>query len=160
MDLSALWLAVRNRAKADTGAGGLFAPGAYLISDIYENDWPEAVPLPIVVYDVAGTENLDGFRNALEKVLVRFSVYVRTDPVVSTEATATASKIINRLEGDWPAQSYGTGPTFGFDRWIGTLSSSNWTKCMMIRRGTRAEHSAGVLHYVLDFEVHLTRAGA
>lgn len=160
-DLAALWIAVRNRALDDDGAGGLFAPQANLISGIYENDWPESAQLPIVVYDVASTNQIDAFRAAVYEVDVRFGIYVKTDPVVSTEASALASRIINRIRGDWQDQSAGTAPTYGFHRWSpGTLTSSEWSARDFRHLSSRAEHSQGVLHYIEAYRAIVQQAAA
>ena len=158
MDLAALWVAVRNRALDDDGVAGLFAPGAPLISGIYENIWPDNAQLPIVVYDVAAMDQIDAFRAAVYFVDFRFSVYVQQDPVISTAASATASKIINRLRGDWQDQS--GAPTFGFHRWThGSLASSDWSARDCRHIGSRAEHTEDVLHYVESYRVIVQQAG-
>lgn len=159
MDAAALWIAIRNRALDDDGAGGLFAPGAALISGIYENAAPTAAQLPIVIYDLVAMNQIDAFRAAVYDVEIRFNIYVKQDQVVSTEASATASKIINRIRGDWQDQS--GAPTYGFHRWTaGTLSSSEWSARDCRHQNSRAEHTAEVLHYIESYRIVAQQSAA
>lgn len=159
MDPANLWTAIRNRVLADTTAGGLRTASDPLITEIYENNVPNGAQMPYIVYDLEYAIQMDGFRTALYQVQFRFGVYVSKDSVVSTEATTRASKIIGRLRGNWQDKSYGTGPDYGFDRVILSLSG-DWTAGMCTHVDSRALHEAEALHYVETYRLHLSQAGA
>ena len=159
MNLAALWIAVRNRLLADTAAGGLFAPGATLITGVFENFVPETQQAPFIVYDVESAVNEDAFRTAVYPVLFRISVYVDADVVPSTAASEKAATIINRVRGDWEAQTYGTQPGYGLTRFRPTLTG-NWTADIFEHRESRALHESGTLHYVESYRTYMSRAGA
>ena len=158
MDPAALWQAIRDRALDDDGAGGLFAGATPLVTEIYENNTPTGAQMPYIVYDLEYSIQMDGFRTALYLVQVRFGVFVKKDEIVSTEATTRASQIIRRIRGNWQDQSYGTGPTYGFDRHILTLDG-DWTAGMMQHIDSRALHEETALHYVETYRVHVSQAG-
>lgn len=153
MDLPALWIAIRNRALEDTGAGGLFAPNVPLVTGIFQNHVPAGQSMPWVVYDVESATQTDAFRTAVYDVRVRFSVYVENSVVYSEDPAERASKIVQRIYGNWTDQSAGTEPTRGFARWSPTLTSSNYTCSIMEHVSSRPAHEDGVLRFIETYRV-------
>lgn len=160
-DIAGLWLKVRNRVLADTGAGGLYAPGAPLVYGIYFNTWPESAQLPMLVFDHAADNQIDAQRRAVYEVDFRIGIYVKRDPVESVEAIKLASKIRARVRGDWQDQSVGTAPTYGFHRWApGDFADSEWNGRDTRHLGTQVNHNDTVWHFIENFRVLVQQAAA
>lgn len=151
MNHAALWLAIRTRALADTGSGGLFNVGTPLVTGIAYNHLPEAQAFPFLVFDEAGETQLSGFRHDTRELLIRIGVYVEREPAAGGDPALTGSAILSRLEGDWVSQ--GGAPTYGFNRHTLTLVGTSWTCDAMLMLGTRALHEEGVYHWVQEYRM-------
>lgn len=159
--LADLWSAIRTRALADTGTGGLFNASSPLVSGIWNNEAPNntsLASLPLLVYDTLDAANVDAFRTSNYRVQWRVTTYCEraNDGIADTAARCAA--IQARILGDWTAQTYGTGPTYGFDRWQPSLSPWSATVCQHLRSGTA--HTLEMWQFFEEFEVWVSRAGA
>lgn len=160
MDLPALWIAIRNRALADTGAGGLFAASVPLVTGLFQNHVPAGQPMPFLVYDVESATQQDAFRASLYEVRFRFSVYVENTPVYSEDPSERASKIVQRVYGDWADQVAGTDPTRGFARWKPVLTGSNYVCTHIEHVGSRPAHDDGFVRFIETYRLWMSDAAA
>lgn len=158
-DLPALWLATYSRAVADTGTGGLFNVGTPLITGFYNTRAPAAATYPYAVYQVEASEKALAFRTNGWTRHVAMHVYTQ---VVSdgTLGLNRGALIMERLEGDWDAQTLGTGPTYGFNRFKPTLTNSGWTADIFELQDSREEHDENVYHWIMQFTINNWKAAA
>lgn len=154
---NALSIAVRNRAIADTtlvGSGG-YVPTAGLRYAFAGVDQP----LPYIVYSFPDIRRDDTFRTERWIVTMTWDVFVAEEPqAVSPDPFATLHAITDRLNGDWSAQTYGTGPTYGFNRWLPTVTG--WTPNHFELLSVTPSHDPGVLHNILTLNIGMNKAGA
>lgn len=150
---------MEKRLRDDTGAGGLFAPGAELVTEIYENSAPSPFPVgPILVFDIESMEQNNPFNSALYAVRFRINVYVQRDIIRGTHTAAqTASQIIGRVRGDWVSAANHT-PTYGLHRHALTLSDSDYTADPPAHLSSIPTHDETHLHYVETFRTYLREA--
>lgn len=158
--LAALWDDIKDRAASDTGAGGLFASGSPLVTAIWNNTAPANTTMPFLVYDVLDAFQADGFRTSCYRVAWRVNTYCERFNDGIADTALRCSQIQARILGDWTAQTYGTGPTYGFDRWQPTLTGSGWsaTVCQHVRSGEA--HTLEMWHFYEEFQVWIAKAGA
>lgn len=146
---------IGDRAKADTSVGGLFETGNTLITDIYFTRAIEELALPFVVFEFSSEENEDGFATAVRNISVDFHVFVE---VMSDEsgydAMDVGHRIMARLRGNWEDDA-GGAPAYGFDRWRPTLPP--WLASLMEYRSTVQSHDDDVLHWVMRFNIRLSK---
>lgn len=149
-----LWEAIRARALADTGTGGLFASGANLITGFYNTfAQPRVVDEedPYIVFSVASASQGDGFDIDVIEYTFRFSVFT---PVAA--GLAIPSAIIDRIYGDGVSSS-GNLATYGFHRWKPTLSGG-WTATVCQRVDQDTNHSENCYCFVETFRVTCSKA--
>lgn len=165
--LATLSDAIRDRAEADTGSGGLFETGSTLISGIYLNKAPAQVgaagdpAFPYVVFSTGDGFNDDSFRTRTVVREITFDVYQASEES-GVDVADVSSKIIGRLIGDWTEQSAGSPPSFGFDRFVPDLSAVSWSAGPM-QFESDADLSGdedGLLRYRLTFSLRVNKAGA
>jgi hypothetical protein len=146
-----LWEAIRARALADTGSGGLFETGEdALITGIYNTLAPPTVvdeDDPYIVFSVASASQNDAFNMDVIEYTIRFSVF---SPV--TSGLAVPSAIIDRLYGNGVGSS-GNLATYGFHRWQPSLSGSSWGSSVMYRIDQDTAHSESVYNFVETYKV-------
>lgn len=151
MNHAALWVAVRARALADNGTGGLFNAGTPLATGIFYNSVPEAQAFPFITFDVASEREAGGFSHDARWLHLYIGVYVERQPSAGGDPALRGSQILERLEGNWVAQ--GGAPTYGFNRHALTLSGTNWTTDAMLLLGTRESHEEGVYHWIQEYRL-------
>jgi hypothetical protein len=144
----ALWKAIKARAEADTGSGGLFGT-PNLITGIYNT---LAVPTltdqsKYVVFSVAAAAQEDAFDTDVVTYIFRLSVF---SPVAA--GLAVPSAIIDRLYGNGVSQS-GNLASYGFHRWKPTLSGTSWNADVMHRIDQDTNHTATVYQFVETYQI-------
>ena len=159
-NLARVFTAIRTRALADTGSGGLFASGANLVTGIYAETGSQTLAFPYITITLFDEED-DTFAKDGSIVNVQFHIY--HNAVASGIGPIEAcGAIIERLRGDATQQSNRV-PTYGFHRHKLTLSQSGgalWGAGLMRRlRGTTA-HEKDVYHFIEEYEVRQSSATA
>ena len=160
MYLPKLWTNIADRLEADPTLIGYLPTGARIMNDVNYDD----ADLPLVSYNVVSDTANDAFRLRSREVSFDIHVYVerfaKNRPTVSGQDSGfdVASNILTRILGDWPAQSYGTAPTFGLDRWTPALTDSGWVSTIVEHKASREDHSREVLHWVLEFRAIISQA--
>lgn len=155
--LSALSIAVRNRAIADTTLVG--GSGYVATAGLRYNFGGVDTALPFIVYSFTDHRRDDAFRTERWLVTMTWDVFVAEEPqAVSPDPFLSLHNITSRLSGDWSAQVYGTAPTYGFNRWQPTVSG--WSPNHFEHISTTPAHEPGVLHDILTFTIGMNKAGA
>jgi len=155
MDLVNLWNAVYARIKADTGAGGLWQGGSpTLITAAFNSDAARDAVFPYVVFDVASYTSEDTFAADMKEVSIRFSVYAEKFPNTTGATMTTGAQILARLYGNAVSQAARV-PTYGFHRWLPTLSGS-WVASQMMQTGQFEAHEDGIYHWIDEYRVFAT----
>jgi hypothetical protein len=125
---------VYERLKADTGTGGLFSEASGeepLVSSVWNDEAPEATNPwwtaqglspedPMIVFYCDTIADAETTETVGREVALTLEVYVRARPEDGTVPTETMGLILDRLEGNWYAQSSGV-PSYGLVRWEPTL---------------------------------------
>jgi hypothetical protein len=153
MDLAALWDAVRDRAVADTGSGGLFNATA-LITGFYNTVASDTGTLPYVIYTTPSATPTNAFTADVVEVQIRMQVYVKKFPDDGSDPMNVGSQILARLYGNWSVN--GSQPTYGFHRWLPTLSGS-WTADTFQFTGTIEEHDQHAYCWIQTFKTYLSK---
>lgn len=165
-DLPALWKSVLDRVNADTGSGGLRNVTTPLITGVYNTRPPFTAegsdPFPYLVYSVFESENRNAFRTRVWRRRVRFDIFVQVDPNGTLDVLQRGADILRRVEGDWEDQAVGTAPTFGFDRFQPTLTSSGWTAGIFDLVDSGEDHSPEdeLYTWTMTFDILTSKAGA
>lgn len=118
---------------------------------------------PICVFVPRDESQDDTFRTAKQNVVLDINTFVeeQPDPEYSQgDPFLLADLILDRIEGDWTAQSVGTGPTYGFHRWTPDITASGYACDSWRMTSCTPSHDEGVLHFVQTFEFFVTKAGA
>ena len=154
---SALSLAIRARAIADTtlvGSGGYVAT-----TGLRRTFAGQDAAFPYIIYHFSDVSNDEAFRTETYIQRVDWHVFVPEEPqAVAPDPFLLADNIVTRLMGDWSAQTYGTGPTYGFNRWQPTVSG--WSPNPFEHTGTTNQDEPGVLHRIVQFQIRMNKAGA
>lgn len=146
---------IRTRLTGDTTLTALL--GA--TSSVFNQYVPPDTAFPYVWYVIENSENVETFRTA--SIEVSFSVHWAVEERANAyDPIARARAIELRLFGDWYAQSAGTAPTYGLNRWQPTLSGSGWSADIVSWQGTRPNHAEGVMAWYQEYTVRLSKAGA
>lgn len=157
--LPTLAAAISARLAADATLATYLAAGS--VVTMSEN--LDQAPLPLVTFNSAGAPALDGFRVQVRVQSVDVHIYC---PRVFGDGDAVgllgdgftvSSAIIDRICGDWADQSFGTGPTYGLDRWQPNVGATGWTAGIMTHANTIESHIDETLHFTLDFKCMITR---
>lgn len=153
MELARLWLALKTRAVADTGSGGLFNATTPLINGFYPGKVPTASTLAFP-YVVIGSELKGGphaFGKDIALGMIDFHLYVSEDDS-SGDPYQKMSDLEKRLSGD---STNGSTPSFGFHRHPLTISGGSWTATQLVWEGTTDEPVEDpVLHYVQRYTLY------
>ena len=154
---SALAVAIRARAIADATLTGYLAAGNLSVRQVFAGE--DAV-FPYIYFALTGSTNDEAFRTEGRIQRVDWHVYVPEQaPAASgVDQFLKRNNIVSRLMGDWSAQVAGTGPTYGFNRWQPTVTG--WAPTHMEFLSDTDLDEPGVLHSLLQFQVHMTKAGA
>lgn len=149
--------AVYDRLAADTGTGGLFNVSSPLVTACYNGEVKAEQAYPFLSLNVVSAPSQDSMDTRVRLVTMDVHVYCKKsqDPGDSSyDGMDVGGKIIERVVGDWDQQS-SRSPTFGLDRWKPTLTS--WVADNFRSIEERADHEDGVYHWVLTFEVYVSR---
>lgn len=156
--------AVQTRLTGDSTLVGLLANSSSIYQDMGKPEAASMYPYLFLSFAPGATPN-DGFRLNMSEV--RFDVQSRVgtkqkyqsgvnDPDVQSDL------ILARVLGDWDAQTVGTGPTYGLDRWSpGSLGSTGYTGTDCYREnGPIVVQDDNVLGLVVTFKVIVQKTGA
>ena len=156
-----LWKAIMDRAKTDTGSGGIYeSDGTNLVTGFYNVWLPTDQTFPAVVYQIASAFDVDDFTAKVIELDIRMHVFAKMVPVDGdTPGGDLIAAIVDRINGDWLLQSNGA-PTYGFDRWKPTISG--WDTDMMVHSDSNENHELenGILHQIESFDMVLSKQGA
>jgi hypothetical protein len=120
---------------------------------------PSDTQLPYCTLDIVDAVNASAFRTAVVQVDFRWHTWVGKSPdSASSDPFATAQSILKRLMGDWEAQTFGTGPTYGFHRYTVSLGSSGWTATAIDFVGRNEAHEPEVLHFIDNYRLWVSKA--
>lgn len=168
MNLAKLTLACFNRARADTGTGGLFASGGLLYVDGTEAgdrlqffygdiDYPTTFSsFPFVVGDLEGVE--EGQWSTFDADSAQFQLTFHIFDL-RRSGLANCSTIIDRLRGNWDGASPGTAPTYGFNRHTLDLAAagSTWTAVSFLPTGHGTAHVRDHWHFIETYTAHMRK---
>lgn len=168
MNLAKLQKACFDRARADSGTGGLFASGGLLYVDgtaandrlsfnFGNIDDPTTFGnFPIVIGEVGATEEgqWSGFDMDAITVQLQFHIFdLRRDGLDD------CSTIIDRLRGNWSGASQSTPPTYGFHRHTLNLSAagSTWDAASLMATGHETAHLTNHWHFIETYTAHMRK---
>ena len=155
-----LWKAIMDRAKTDTGSGGIFEVGGTNLVTGFYNIWlPTDQTFPAVIYEIAAAFDFGMFKANMIDIDIRMHVFAKMVPVDGdTPGGDLLAAIVDRINGDWILQSGGL-PTYGFDRWTPTVSG--WDTDMMVHEDSIENHEQenGILHQIESFAMVLSKQG-
>jgi hypothetical protein len=160
--LPTLSLAIRTRLTADTTLTALVANPT---TSFNMGPGLDEAPLPLVHFNFLPPTSNDAFRMSSDEILLDLHVYAErrpgaNPPVVYSDAYTHAATICERICGDWHAQTYPTGPTFGLDRWRPDLSAVGWSATTMqvvSRMREVSDMGDEILHFVVEFRLFVSR---
>lgn len=156
--LPILYQAIGDRLTGDTGTGGLFNSGTPLVTQLRNTVIDQGQAFPYLVMRCQGGDVEDGFSVRTHKVSVTIDAYIEEQPASGYDPFDRGSKILDRVEGDWDLQSTRV-PSFGLDRFTPTLAN-NWYAGPFQMLRVREAHEPGVLHWIMDFEILVSKQGA
>lgn len=144
MNIAALYSAIHDVVRSDTGAGGLFGDPPLVASA-----WPDEAPnpdtqresYPTVVYS-AFAAGRHGYTVDVYDVVVRMHVYVLT---ASIDPIARASRICQRLIALFHRAN---PPAIG----------DGWVISPMYHTDTHPEPEPGIVHHVVEFRTLASRS--
>ncbi len=168
MNLAKLTLACFNRARADTGTGGLLASGGLLYVDGTEAgdrlqfffgdiDNPTTFGgFPIVVGDVSASEEGQWSGFDMDSITVQLQFHIFD---LRRSGLANCSTIIDRLRGNWDSTAPSTAPTYGFNRHKLDLAAagSTWGIASFIPTGHESAHVRDHWHFIETYTAHMSK---
>lgn len=165
MSLSLVAAAIRTRALADTGTGGLFNVGSPLVKSCTHEYAPAtdsatnlADLLPYIVFTFPSWEEDQTFSSEMQRITCSFHVYTLRE-----NGAVVGANIMDRIYGDAVTQANRT-PTYGFHRHTLVLGSqvglgnATWYPSAMRRTSRNTAHERDVYHYIESYHIDLTRA--
>jgi hypothetical protein len=157
MNLVHFYSAVKARAEADTGTGGLFA-GSPLVSAIYSVMAPPGLlasgQYPYLLTNVVSVTGLDGF--TIDHREVVFDIHTVAE---MRNGPAIGEYIRERLYGDAMAHADRV-PTYGFHRHVLELAEGDFVGGVVEHIGIAEQHEEDTFHWVDSFRTHISRAGS
>lgn len=161
--IPALWKAIGDRLIADTTLLGLLASN----TSIYNFFAPaaadgSAATMPYIVFKTPQATPDEGLRLRQRIAAVEVHIYVAEQPQAGGDNLGILAQIIDRVEGDWPAQAGGINPSYGLERWLPVLASpSVWTTSIMDFQEWRDEtlEDGGTYHVVITYQVRASVTG-
>lgn len=150
--------AIYTRLVGDTDTGGLRPASSPLIASnagIRVGVLSPETPMPYIEVMLFSARQDDAMRVRRFEVNVNVSVFT-AEASTDYDPHERHAKIIERIAGDWPAQAYGTGPTFGIDRWSPSLTG--WTNNILTLEEEAPGDREGVLSSVLTFRTFVNQA--
>lgn len=143
--------ALFDRAKADTGSGGLYAASNPLITGWYTEQGPENATYPYVVVSVADDGESDTFGKSGRQLTFDVHVYATRDTTAATTGLDTALNIAARIFGNGNPNS----PTYGFHRWQTTLpSGSGMVATTCARSGGTSASDRDTVHLIETYTLN------
>lgn len=143
MNIAALYLAVHETIRADTGSGGLFGDPPLIVSA-----WPDEAPNPDTQRESYPTIVFSAFaagRHAYDvdvyDVILRLNVYVLSATI---DPIARASRICQRLIALFHRAPLTTG--------------DGWVISPMYHSDTHPEPEPGIVHHVVEFRALASRS--
>lgn len=127
MILTSIYQAIFDRVKADTGAGGLYASGAWnIISGTYSIiGTPAAITFPYLLVSVRMDQ--DHSMTADEfNCTATFQVFDQQQDATAGRFAGRISAVLDRLHGNAILQA-GRIPTYGFHRHLLVLPTNGYT---------------------------------
>lgn len=154
--------AIRTRALADTGSGGLFYASGPLLKSFtfeYAPATNSATPLtdimPYVVFNFPAWEEDPTFNTDVQSVVCQFHLFLPRE-----SGANAASAILARIYGDGIAQTNRT-PTYGFHRHALSLGDTDvtapWYASPMRRTSRNTAHERDVYHYIDSYDFNVYR---
>lgn len=165
MNLAALTKAITDRAKADTGSGGLFAnPSGLLYPDrisAFYGDLESPTTFggfPFVVFTLDGTEDHSGFAHDGITLNIEFHIF-HTRSADGVDALGQCSTIIDRLRGNWVPSAPSTAPTYGFHRHKLNIVSagSTFRNPQITASGHQSNHDKDYWHFIETYSAVQTK---
>jgi hypothetical protein len=145
MNIASLMLAIQTRAKADTGAGGLFNVASPLVNDTTYAKIKPTKDMPYIMFTTAGGDIKDCFQKDVTEPIIRMAAFV--DEKMAA-ATTRGAAILERIRGD---SSGGSAPSYGFHRWV-PGSVGGWdVGAFMIDGVPQEEHGDEYYSWVVTF---------
>lgn len=141
MSVAAVAKAIRTRALADTGAGGLFQTGTPLITGWFWSWAPPAQAFPYVVANFINTSEDDTFDRDEYVARIQFSIYLGRE-----SAESTAITIANRIRTR-------------FHRWL-MGNVDGWIAGQMARRDGNENHTEEAYNFVEEYDVRVAKTAA
>lgn len=157
MDLAAFNLALKTRAAADTGAGGLFNVATPLIQGWFPNRAAQTTAFPYVVTNIAAWDAQNAFSRDVSQLIVRISVYHEKEGTDDPTTMLTCSNVLKRIYGNWSSSAPATAPTYGFHRHPLVIASGNWASTMMECTGALEAHEESYWHFIQEYRLWLSQ---
>lgn len=155
--------AITARLEADTSLMALLPANARILHNANFDD----SSVPSVTFNLLEPTSNDAFRMSSDELLLDVHVFVEKRAGASTvelipgtaDADTHVYSILDRITGDWTAQTYPTGPTYGLDRWRADLSASGWnaTAMAVVGRARPVDIEGDILHYTAEFKVWVSK---
>jgi hypothetical protein len=144
-----IYKAIRSRALADTGAGGLFNVTTPLLTGWYSRLAPPNSAMPYVVVNIIDAGMVDAFAMSLRRLTVRMSLFT------SGNSEANINTIRTRILGNW-LKGINRVPSHGFERAKLTLTDDyNLAEFLFINQTELFEERA--TQTILEFETHVSK---
>lgn len=156
--ISRIWQDIYERAINDTSSGGLFETGSAIITGFYNTYAPVGIAFPYCVFVLENAAADDAMNTRVRKIEWSIHTYIAEEPASGVDGFGVYAKIHQQIIGDWELQG-GRVPTHGFDRWQPGLAGSGWTASINEHVNSRTDHNDGVLHFIEDFRVWVSKAG-
>lgn len=152
MNLPDIYDMLRDRALADSSAGGLFhASSTFKLTGWYTGVGPRDAAFPYVVQNIASNTGENTFGGDVRLIVVRFSVMT-----LVKNGLDTPSAILRRIYGDYTNVS--GAMTHGFHRWTPTMTSSyGWSADTLQQTQPTESHDEDVFHFIDEYKFYVRR---
>lgn len=141
MSVAAVSKAIRTRALADTGAGGLFQTGSPMLTGWFWDWAPPAQAFPYVVMTFVDTTEDDTFERDEYAARVQLAVYLGRESTIETAVT-----IVERIRTR-------------FHRW-NPASLDGWVGGIMARKNGNTNHTEEAYNFVEEYELRMAKSAA
>lgn len=154
MNIADLADKIRDRAEADSGAGGLRESGGTAsVTAFYYGAVPPTVVMPYSVFTFAADTDRSAFTRNVSEVIFRVATVVPRTSQTITDPIQRGSNILGRIYGNSSASSL--SPTYGFHRFKPTLT--DWTGTGIVYNQTFEEHDEVAYQWIQEFKVFLSK---
>jgi len=148
-----LYKAIKDRAAADTGTGGLFDTMGAKINGFYYAALPEASLMPFCMFTIGADRDTSAFAKNVSEIMFRISTFVARTHATITDPVQRGSEIIKRIYGDSSASQL--TPTYGFHRH--SLTLTDWAASQITYQSTFEEHGDDYYSWTLQFKLWLSK---